>query len=220
MIEVIVGLLIAAAVIGFVVWLISSSNPTDRTIIQAGPTSGKTQKISSLSINRSFNQPDGMVFSYAGWLLVNDFTVNYGKKRLIFKKGDCPALYLDTTSNALLVEVQTFGSVESILIPNIPAKKWMHIALVVNQYSVDIYINGTLRQHHTLSQLPKQNDEPLTMGSNETGWDGVLSDLTYFMRSLNASEIEEMAKAIPKDDLYKAPAGPQYFDRSWYIGRI
>jgi hypothetical protein len=150
---------------------------------------------------------------------VRDFTTNYGKKRLIFGKGDCPGVYLDTTSNSLLIVVNTYGSTESILISNIPAQKWIHLAIVVNQYSVDVYVNGILRQHHTLGQLPKQNESTVSMGSSTEGWDGVLSDLTYYQRSLSPAEVESMAANVPKDDMYRAPAGPQYFDMSWYTGR-
>jgi hypothetical protein len=199
--------------------LMRPSGPSDRVIIQPGPTTGKVVKNSAFALPRSFNQPEGIVFSYTAWILVRDFTLNFGKKRTIFTKEDCPGVYLDTTSNAILVVVNTFGSPESILISNMPANKWIHFALVVNQYSVDVYINGVLRQHHTLGQLPKQNEGTVSMGSSTKGWDGVLSDLTYFKRSLTPSEIESMATNTPKDDLYRAPAGPQYFDMSWYTGR-
>jgi sucrose-6-phosphate hydrolase SacC (GH32 family) len=152
---------------------------------------------------------------------VKDFTYNYGQKRLIFTKDDCPGLYLDTTSNSILVVIKTFGETpETILISNITANKWMHFAIVVDQDSVDIYINGVVRQHHTLLQLPKQNDAAITMGSNAAaGWEGVLSNLQYTPRSLSAGEVAALTANVPKDDLTIPPSGPQYYDLSWYIGR-
>ena len=116
-----------------------------------------------------------------------------------------------------MVSVKTFGTTETILIPSVPAMKWMHFALVVDQQSVDIYINGTLRQHHTLGQLPKQNDAPIKIGP---GWNGVIADLTYYSRSLKHTEIKRMSKEPVPDDLQRSPAAPQYFDISWYIGRL
>jgi hypothetical protein len=150
---------------------------------------------------------------------MNDFTMNYGQKRTIFSKNDCPGLYLDSTSNSLLVVVDTYGSKESILISNIPARKWIHFGIVVDQDSVDIYINGVIRQHHMLAQLPKQNDSPITIGSDSVGFDGALSGLMYYTRSLTASDMDELSKTVPKDDLHIPPAGPQYFDMTWYTGR-
>jgi hypothetical protein len=213
------ALALAAVAFGAIRMFLYSSGPSDRVIVQPGPTTGKVEKNSALVLPRSFNQPEGIVFSFTGWILVRDFTTNYGKKRLIFGKGDCPGVYLDTTSNSLLIVVNTYGSTESILISNIPAQKWIHLAIVVNQYSVDVYVNGILRQHHTLGQLPKQNESTVSMGSSTEGWDGVLSDLTYYQRSLSPAEVESMAANVPKDDMYRAPAGPQYFDMSWYTGR-
>ena len=138
-------------------------------------------------------------------------------KRRIFSKNDSPGLYLDSTSNSLLVAVDTFGTTETILIPSIPALKWIHFAMVVDQHSVDIYINGLLRKHHTLGQLPQLNDSVVSIGSN---WSGVIARLTYYARSLNYTEIKKMVSEPLPNDLDRKAAGPNYFDISWYIGRL
>jgi hypothetical protein len=208
--------------IGLIFWSVfAKSTVNDPTAVSLvdGSVSGKTGRTYTNPIPRSFNQAEGATFTYAGWLLINDFTMNYGQKRTIFSKSDCPGLYLDSTSNGLLVVVDTYGSKESILISNIPARKWVHFGIVVDQDSVDIYINGVIRQHHMLAQLPKQNDSPITIGSDKLGWDGALSGLMYYTRSLTASDIDELSKTVPKDDLHVSPAGPQYFDMTWYTGR-
>jgi hypothetical protein len=219
----IVGILVALTIIGIIIWRVTattgSSDPGTVRIVP-GSMSGKTQRNASGKLPRSFNQSEGATFTYTGWLLFNDFTFNYGQKRLIFSKGDCPGVYLDSTSNGILVVVDTYGSPESILISNLPARKWIHFGLVVDQDSVDIYINGVIRQHHTLAQLPKQNEKSVALGSNTVGWDGVLSDLTYQSRSLTASEIDALSKTVPTDDMHVAPSAPQYFDMSWYTGRV
>lgn len=194
------------------------SDPTAVVLVD-GSISGKTGRSYTNPMPRSFNQAEGATFTYAGWLLMNDFTMNYGQKRVIFSKNDCPGLYLDSTSNSLLVVVDTYGSKESILISNIPARKWIHFGIVVDQDSVDIYINGVIRQHHMLAQLPKQNESPITIGSDSVGFDGALSGLMYYTRSLTASDMDELSKTVPKDDLHTPPAGPQYFDMTWYTGR-
>ena len=216
----ILGIVILVVIVGLITWRVVSppAKTTDAIDIYSGSVSGKEQKTYATALPRSFNQSQGATFTYTGWILVNDFTFNYGKKRMIFSKGDCPGLYLDTTSNSLLVMIKTYGADETILISNIPAKKWLHFAIVVDQDAVDIYINGILRQHHSLSQLPKQNDTQITIGDTP-GWEGVLSNLQYTPRSLSAGEVAALTGAVPTDDLYKAPPGPGYFDMSWYIGR-
>jgi hypothetical protein len=220
----ILAIIVAVILVGWILWRVFSplSKSTDAIDILTGSLSGKELKtVSGDKIDRSFNQKEGATFTYTGWILVKDFTYNYGRKRVIFTKDDCPGLYLDTTSNSLLVVIKTFADTpETILISSIPASKWIHFALVVDQDSVDIYINGVVRQHHTLLQLPKQNTSSITMGSTSSqGWDGVLADLQYTPRSLSAGEVAALTANVPKNDLSVPPSGPQYFDLSWYIGR-
>jgi hypothetical protein len=218
----IVATLVALTLIGVIIWRMTAAAPSDPGIVRIveGSMSGKSKRTAPGPLPRSFNQSEGATFTYTGWLLFNDFTFNYGQKRLIFTKADCPGMYLDSTSNGILVVIDTYGSPESILISNLPARKWIHFGLVVDQDSVDIYINGVIRQHHTLAQLPKQNDREVVLGSDRIGWDGVLSGLTYQNRSLTAPEIDALSKTVPTDDMHVAPSAPQYFDMSWYTGRV
>ena len=209
--------LVLAIFIGIAVWYFRSPKPTEYVTILESSKSGKEESTNPFVLPRSENQPEGIVFTYTGWLLINDFTAGYGNKRRIFTKGDCPGLYIDSTSNSLIVAVDTFGNKETLLIPNIPAKKWIHFAISVNQYSVDVYINGTLRTHHTLGQLPKQNEDQLKIGG---GFDGVLGRFSYYPRSLSMPEVESLGRQEPPSDLYQAPSPPQYFDMSWYTGRL
>jgi hypothetical protein len=219
----IVAIIVAVILIGWILWRVFAyKKTTDAIDLLTGSISGKESKIvPGDKLSRSFNQKEGATFTYTGWILVKDFTYNYGQKRVIFTRDDCPGLYLDTTSNSILVVIKTFADTpETILISNITANKWMHFAVVVDQDSVDIYINGVVRQHHTLNQLPKQNESSITMGSNAAaGWDGVLANLQYTPRSLSAGEVAALTADVPKDDLSVPPAGPQYYDLSWYIGR-
>jgi len=220
----IIAALVAIILIGWILWRVFAPHKqsTDAIDLLTGSISGKESKSATADkVSRSFNQKEGATFTYTGWILVKDFTYNYGRKRVIFTKGDCPGLYLDTTSNSLLVVVKTYADTpETILISNITSNKWIHFAIVVDQDSVDIYINGVVRQHHTLLQLPKQNDDQVIMGSNAAGgWEGVLSNLQYTPRSLSAGEVAALTANVPTDDLSIKPSGPQYFDMTWYIGR-
>jgi hypothetical protein len=219
----VIGGIVAVVLVVIIIWRVLSTQKKASDIVDISPTSvsGKQTQKATIDIPRSFNQQQGATFTYTCWILVNDFTYNFGKKRTIFTKGDCPGLYLDTTSNSLLVAVNTYADApETVLISNIPADKWVHVAIIVDQDSLDIYINGIIRQHHSLSQLPKQNDDQITIGGDRlSGWDGVLSNLQYTPRSLSAGEIAALIANVPADDLRGTPAGPTYFDLSWYTGR-
>lgn len=211
------GLIIVGALL-YYIFSSNSSSELDRVVLIPEAQSGfysTTQSAGALL--PSFNQPQGRVYSYSGWLVIKDFTEGYGSRRKIFSKGDAPAMYIDGTSNSLIVSVKTYTTTETIVIPNIPAMKWIHFALVVDQQSVDIYINGTLRQHHTLTQLPDLTEDALTTGP---GWSGYLAQLTYYRRALSYSEVSAMAAQeppkLPEEEIGKNG----YFDITWYIGRL
>lgn len=216
-----IGIAAVVIVVLFIVFFAVSAafgtTGVDRATIVSGSYPGNRQFTERVTIPTSFNQPEGRVYSYTGWILIKDFTTGYGQRRRILSKGDSPGIYLDGTSNSLVVAVKTYGTTETILVPNIPAMKWIHFGLVVDQQAVDIYINGTLRQHHTLGQLPDLVDGPIVMGP---GWNGVLARVNYYAYALKPGDIRAQAFESPPDDLVQKPASPQYFDLTWYTGRL
>jgi hypothetical protein len=215
------AIFVVVLVIGAIVYLSMYGNPSappgSKIPLLSGSIRGDIARSEGAVLPTSYNEPEGLTYSYACWILVKDFTTGYGNRRRIFSKEDAPGVYLDGTSNDLLVNVQTFGAMETISVPNIPAQKWIHFALVVDQHSVDVYINGMLREHKTLSQLPKQNTNVVQMGG---GWNGVLAKLSYWARSLSGEEVKRLSEEPLPDNLERAPSGPQYFDITWYIGRL
>lgn len=207
-------LLFVGAIFYFILY---SSPKTNSSTVLSGSQSGMTRSTLPYVVAPSFNEPEGLVYSYAMWVLVKDYSYGYGQSRVVMTKGDSPGIYLDSTSNSLIVKVRTYGATESILVPNIPAAKWMHVALVVDQRAVDVYINGTLRQHHTLSQLPDLTTDKITVGS---GWNGVVGNITYHPKALSYGEIRTMSQQEPPPDLEPKIAKPDYFDITWYTGRL
>lgn len=215
----IIGLLLLGVIVVailYMVWFVKAPT-SDEIVLISGSKSGSTDITVPTSIPLSLNQPEGITFSYTGWLLINDFTTGYGRVRKIFTKGDCPSLAIDSTSNSLIVSVKTYSTTETVLIPNIPASKWIHFGIVVNQNAVDIYINGTLRQHHSLSQLPDQTTDSVMA---PRGWNGVLGNLSYWPRSLTNAEIRALSQQKPPPDMRPSIGVPDYFDLSWYTGRL
>ena len=209
-----VMLLFLGAIFYFIMY---SSPKMDSSTVMSGSQSGMTRSTLPYVVAPSFNEPEGLVYSYAMWVLVKDFSFGYGRSRVIMTKGDSPGIYLDSTSNSLIVRVRTYGATESILVPNIPAAKWIHLAVVVDQRAVNVYINGTLRQYHTLSQLPDLTADKITVGS---GWNGVVGNITYHPKALSYGEIRTMSQQEPPPDLEPKIAKPDYFDITWYTGRL
>jgi hypothetical protein len=216
-IAILVGVLLVGLIVYFLWSTSSESGPADTIELIPGSQPGNVQLVKSLVMPLSFNQPEGLTYTYTGWVLIKDFTSGFGVERRVMSKNDSPGLYLNSTSNAFMLKIDTFGAKETILIPNVPAMKWLHVGLVVDQRAVDVYINGILRQHHSLSQLPKQNSDPIVFGP---GWSGVIGKVVYTARSLSPEEIKKLSKEAPPDDLQLKPSKGSYFDISWYTGRL
>lgn len=219
--------IVAIIVIGIVYLYLSqtASIPTSSVTIQSSITDGKTSFQSNTALPRSLNQKEGVTFSYTCWVRIDDFAYKYGTPKVVFTKGStdlstmCPAVFIDGTSNSLIVKLDTYGGTEVIPISNIPAKKWLHFALAIDQDSVDIYVNGILHTHHSISHLPKQNNESVHIGVNG-GFEGKIADLQYYSYFINPQQVKSSMANPPKSDPsdVNAPV-PPYFDITWWTGR-
>jgi hypothetical protein len=156
-------------------------------------------------------------FSYTCWIRVDDF--DYGEQKVIFVKGSpslehaCPALVLDGNTNTLLVKIDTFGAQETIPILSVPAKKWMHVGIVVQEHQLNVYINGIEYASQTLIQLPKTNSGQVLVSPQ--GFSGRVAKLQFYPRILAYSEITAQSKSIPSTS-ESEQVFPPYFDVSWF----
>lgn len=186
---------------------------------------GKTEFDSTVYIPTSINQTEGLTFSYAAWIYVNDFSYRYGQEKVVFIKGPndlssmCPGVFFDGNTNSLLVKVDTFGVREVVVIPNLSAKKWFHLAIAIDQDSIDVYINGILHTHHSIAQLPRQNPSTVHVGVGG-GFDGKISSLNYYNYFLTPSDVTSIMGSPPEPDPNDVSAPqPPYFDVTWWTGR-
>lgn len=194
----------------------SSSNQNLISSIQDGKTENTLSPVEPSSNKK------GLEFSYAGWVRVDDFTYRFGEKKIIFTKGTpdlkiaCPALVLDANTNSFLVYVDTYGTQEIIPISNITAKKWMHFAIVVDQTSTNIYVNGVLHTHHTMNQIPRQNGSSILVSPNG-GFNGKLGLLQYFPNYLSPSDVSILSTKNPEFGNETIGIVPPYFDNKWWL---
>ena len=158
-------------------------------------------------------------------------------KELIKSPSDllnvCPGAYIsykgDKQGEAqLTVAMNTYtdpalgnsGS-ETIMIPDIPLNKWVHLAIRVQSKSVDIYINGVLTQRHNLQTLPKQNYYDTYVGDPQ-GFNGFISSLNYYNYALNYDQIQSDFVKGPNMVMKDANTKINYKDylaMNWYYNR-
>lgn len=217
-----IAIVVALVVVGGVYLYYKSKGSDVGSNIIIGSAIDATQSITSpKTLPPSYNQDKGLTFSYTCWLLFDDFTYRLGTQKAIFIKGPedlssmCPGVFLDSNTNTILVKIDTFGNQEVVPVPNIPAKKWVHFGLVVDQDSVDVYINGVLHTHHTLAQLPRQNPGSLHVGTGG-GFKGKIANLNYYNYFLTPEQIKGNMAAAPQENNEEAPSKPPYSGINWW----
>jgi hypothetical protein len=156
-------------------------------------------------------------FSYTCWIRLDKF--DYGKPTIIFVKGTadldqaCPALLIDGNTNTLLIKLDTFGAQETIPITSVPAKKWLHVGITVQEHELKVYINGIEYDSKTLINLPKTNTARLI--TSPTGFSGRISNLQFYSRVLDSSEMKTASFNNPSTSEEKQ-IFPPYFSSSWF----
>jgi hypothetical protein len=168
----------------------------------------------------------GTEFTYIGWLFINgtNFSDSSGcaagsanKKRWVFVKGSndylanngevnypllqAPGVWIYPDDNKLEINMNTYAStVETCDIGNIPIGKWFHISIMLIGNSMDIYINAQLKKRCKFKGVPKLNYGDLYLTA-QGGFDGYISKLKYYNRSLQPYEIEQAFYAGPSNEL-------------------
>ena len=196
-------------------------------------------------ILKSVNEDKGVEFSWSTWLYIKNFpddeykTVFY-KGQTRFQAGNsrnypenAPGLYLTPNKNELTVIMNTFEDIdEEILIPNIPLNKWINVIIRCENSNLDVYINGSVAKSHKLFGVPKQNDGDVTIGGNK-GFNGSISNLTYFSHGLSLMEIRDIVSSGPSltvantDNVISKTSGisrisrkmlqPDYLSMRWFF---
>jgi hypothetical protein len=199
-------------------------SPTKTEILIVGPLqNGQNYTEVNAAIPLSLNEREGIEYSYAGWIQVNDYAPP-SQHPIIFTKGDvagtqkAPAVSLNSGRNELVIEQDTYekGRPAHIVIPNMPANKLIHLAICVNQKSFDVYVNGLLYSHTSLHALPMQNSQPVFIAGNG-GWNGQIGSLMYFNYELSPDKVHSLANTAPTQSPNSMPYYPNFLSSGWWV---
>ena len=217
-----------------------TKNANHTVIISQDPNS-----INYIPLKRSENE-DGIEFTYMFWCLYMDTNLqNNNKWKHIFHKGNstsypnrAPGAWFHPLENKLRIYMNTYDSpLEYIDVGNIPIKKWFHCAIVLqNKIShlgdedtnyeidrgnntLDIYINGKLKQSYQLQGTPNQNNGDVYVNLFG-GYDGYLSKLRYMNRAIKFTELEDIVSEGPAK-VVTSDTGeiPPYLDDDWWFNQ-
>jgi hypothetical protein len=182
----------------------------------------------SVPILRSNNESEGLEFTWSFWIYIDNLPDVANGLQTIFCKGDGtvnngPGVFLgpDISSGILHIKMDTVISNDTnntIDIPNIPLRNWVHVAIRCEQTTIDVYINGVIASRKTLNNLPKQNYNDVLIAPNN-GFSGKISNLRYYSHALNIFEINYIVYGGPNTALInatKSSSGSSYLSRNWY----
>ena len=156
----------------------------------------------------------GMAHSFSTWIYVKDWNYNFGKYKSILWKGNpssssdengngnihCPSIWLYPLTNSLKVVTSTTVAegVESCDIQNIPLMTWVHVVYVLNNRTVDIYINGKLERSCALKGIPNiTTDKVYITGGDPPGYYGKIGKTQYFTKALLPNDVASLYQQGP-----------------------
>jgi hypothetical protein len=178
---------------------------------------------SYIPISKSDGQ-DGIQFTYDFWILVETYDYKPGEWKHVFHKGNssgypnrAPGVWLHPSKNALRFYMNTQESIlEYVDVDNIPARKWMHFSLIIDDKDMDIYVNGYLKTRKKLSSVPKQNNGDFWCNMLG-GFEGFMSKIRYYSRAITPEEILSNVRNGPGDtNCLDGNDVPHYLDDNWW----
>lgn len=173
----------------------------------------------------SRNEDEGMEFSYAFWIVINDYDEG-ANVPVVFVKGRpdlsmaSPSVTLRRGRNEIHIHQDTYEKKKpgKVSIHNLPAGKLIHVAITIRQTAMDVFIDGFLYKHVTLAALPLQNKENVYV-AERGGWKGLIGNLVYYNYALTPDEVRSLSQKKPQRDPNDIPPYPPYFDSSWWINQ-
>ena len=140
-------------------------------------------------------------FTFSIWLYINDWNYRYGDEKIILIRQDVngnsnPRIYLANTTNDLHVDIQCYDNdyndsptLHTCSVKNIKMQKWVHVVTVVNNRTLDIYVDGKLVRTCLLPGVPKLDNEADISITPEDGFSGFTSNIEFYNYVLNPQDV-------------------------------
>jgi hypothetical protein len=177
-----------------------------------------------IPIAKSANQ-DGIQFTYSFWMLIEGYDYNKGKWKHVFHKGNsssfpnrAPGVWLHPDTNRLRVYMNSQTEIlEFVDVANLPLRKWLHVAVILRDQDLDVYVNGYLKARHRLSSVPKQNNGDFWCNMFG-GYEGFMARIKYFPRAISSGELLDIVKDGPgSGNCIGTGEVPPYLDDDWWL---
>jgi len=168
---------------------------------------------------------DGIQFTYDFWIMIENFEYKTGEWKHVFHKGNAssypnraPGVWIHPNTNALRVYMNTQDNIlEYVDVANVPIRKWIHMAIVLDDMNLDVYVNGYLKTRRLLTSVPKLNNGDFWCNMFG-GFEGYLSKIRYYARAIGPTEIAENVRSGPGNSAcIDTGQVPPYLDDDWWL---
>lgn len=201
------------------------------------------KKNGAVLIRRSNNESSGIEFTWSTWIRIDELSNTPGHKH-VFNKGNNqfhpdgtanvangPGLYIysrpdsqyaETATIKVIMTTSVTNGTEYIEVDDIPLKQWVHIAIRMQNTTLDVYVNGTVAGRLNLTQVPKQNYYDVQICKNG-GFIGKLSNLRYYDNALNIFQISKLVASGPNTntaDTQSVMDNYNYLSTAWYTAKL
>ena len=160
-------------------------------------------------INVSHDEKTGIEFTYNLWIYIKSSNFKKGTDtdkpslKHIFHKGDndgsvlySPGAWLLSNKNTIRININTIKNKNNIIdIDNVPIDQWFNMSIVAENDKITIYINGKIKSTKVLDSIIRQNKGNIYVNIYN-GFDGYISNLIYYNRSLSHFEVENMSSSF------------------------
>jgi len=196
-----------------------TKNAKHALVISQDPTS-----VNYIPIKRSEGR-NGIEFTYSVWFVIEDFSYKKGEWKHLFHKGNAssypnrgPGVWLHPDKNIVRVYMNTQNKIlEYVDIDNIPTRKWVHLAIVLKNKILEIYVNGYMKSRKEFDSLPRQNKGDLWMNMFG-GYEGYMSKLRYYNYAIEYQEIDKIVSQGPSSSsCIETGEEPPYLDDKWWF---
>lgn len=212
---------------------------SDKQVIPQDPS-----KDENVQVLKSNDRHRGLEFTWSVWLFLNQ-NDSTGVKNVFAKgNGEFDSSYNLLNGPGLYVEqVDVTGAVEyklhvlmdhiggdgntrdTVEVESIPIRKWVHVAIRMQNTVLDVYVNGTIAKRHNMDFAPKQNFNDVVVCGNG-GFSGKLSDLRYYSYAMNVFELNNVVMWGPNTtpselsvDSRAKTGNYSYLSNVWYSNK-
>ena len=142
----------------------------------------------------------GHKFTYIFWINFKNIPENalwnedFKYKKTIMSRYGSPVVYYIPKEHILRIGVTYKNDsneikVYSLDLDNLRMQKWLHVAIVLDNKNLNIYIDGKLKKSGIMTNLPFIYNKNLLLGEKNNNFNGLISNGKYYNYALSKNAI-------------------------------